>query len=271
MTARLSPEAVADAMDALAGKAPRTGLSVRGVARWAHNQRCPTNTAMFAAHVDGDRLLRGTSDAPEFGQSPFALARGSRVEFIGRKDDYAVTADLLRTHFGFGNGNVVSLDLRHGYAPNRQGMEKRAQKTVDAIQASLHGRADAPNIIDGAVLSARIGGFDGYLEADGIGARAGPVFHITEFKGWPVVDGQADDAGKLGETQRQMGIYRHLLGDLVARLGGSPNSTRGGASLCKPATAMSLRIRTRPARSAGSSTTHLVPCGSTRSTCRRSF
>jgi hypothetical protein len=224
MTTQLSAEAVAGAMDVLAGNAPRTGRSVRGVAQWAHNQQCPTNNAMFAARVDGDRLLKGTTYAPEFGQSPFALTRGARVESIGRANSYAVTVDLLRKHFGFGIEEVIPLDLRHGFALNHQGMEKRAKLTAQAIEASLLGRRDAPNIIDGAVLSARIGGFDAHLEADGVGARAGPVFHINEFKGWAVVDGRADDAGKLGATIRQMGIYRYLLSDLIERLRGSPDT-----------------------------------------------
>jgi hypothetical protein len=221
-------------MDLIAGKAPRTGRSVRGVAQWAHNQRCPTNNAMFAARVDGDRLLKGTTHAPEFGQSPFALARGARVEAIGRANSYAVTVDLLRTHFGFGIAEVVALDLRHGFAFNNQGMEKRARKTARAIEASLQRRRDAPNIIDGAVLSARIGGFDAHLEADGVGARVGPVFHINEFKGWPVVDGRADDASKVGDTIRQMGIYRYLLGDLIERLGGPPDTLSETGLLVTP-------------------------------------
>ena len=71
-------------MDRLAGSAKRTGRSVRSVSRWSHNTGCGLNNAMFAARVDADRLLDGTSVAQEFGQSPFAIARGARVEAIGR-------------------------------------------------------------------------------------------------------------------------------------------------------------------------------------------
>src|SRR5216683_4477507 len=99
MMAGQSPEMVTSAMDVLAGEARRTGRSVRGVAKWSHNQGCQTNNAMYAARVDDDRLLAHTSFAPEFGQSPFAIARGARVEAIGRQNHYAVTVDLLRTHF----------------------------------------------------------------------------------------------------------------------------------------------------------------------------
>src|SRR5690349_20239570 len=93
--------------DALAGGAARTGRSVRGVARWAHNTGCGVNNAMFAARVDSDKLLRGTTYEVEFGQSPFAIARGARVEAIGRRENYKVTFELLREHFGFAVPEVV--------------------------------------------------------------------------------------------------------------------------------------------------------------------
>jgi hypothetical protein len=57
----MTAEAVVGAMDVLAGKAPRTGRSVRGVAQWSHNQQCPTNNAMFASRIDGDGCSRGRS------------------------------------------------------------------------------------------------------------------------------------------------------------------------------------------------------------------
>ena len=214
-------EAVAAAMAALRGTLRPGGLSVRATEKWSHNQRCTTNNVMFAAHVDGDVLLARTEMALDFGLSPFAIQRGNRVEQIGRANDYAVTIDLLRRNFGFGIDEVVSLDLRHGFQKNEAGLRARARRTRHAIEANIAGRPDAPNIIDGAVLERRIGGRTAYFEADGVGAKAGPVFHVNEFKGWPVIDGRAEDAGKLGATKMQMGIYRHLLGDLIDALGGS--------------------------------------------------
>lgn len=217
----MSDEAVAAAMATVRGGLRPIGLSVRATEKWAHNQRCTTNNAMFAARVDGDVLLARTEMALDFGLSPFAIQRGNRVEQIGRANDYAVTIDLLRRNFGFGIDEVVALDLRHGFQKNEAGLRARARRTRQAIEANIAGRTDAPNIIDGAVLERRIGGRTAYFEADGIGAKAGPVFHVNEFKGWPVIDGRAEDAGKLGATKTQMGIYRHLLGDLIAGLGGS--------------------------------------------------
>jgi hypothetical protein len=209
------------AMDDLASGAPRTGRSVRGIARWAHNTRCGTNNAMFAARIDGDRLLQSTTVQAEFGQSPFAIARGNRAENIARANGYDVTFSLLRENFGYAVNEVVPLDLRHGFSKDIAGLTKRHRETRRALERILRGERDAPNIIDGAVLSANIGGYAAFLEADDIGAKAGPQLHAGEIKGWPVVDGRADDAGKFGEAKRQMGIYRYLTLDLVDQLGGN--------------------------------------------------
>src|SRR4051812_6876437 len=123
---RPSPVALEQAMERLAGGAKRTGRSVRGVARWGHNTTCTLNNAMFAARVDGDRLLAGTSYEADFGQSPFAIARGERVERIGRANGYEVTFGLLQASFGFSIPEAIPLDLRSGFPRNGQGLAQRA-------------------------------------------------------------------------------------------------------------------------------------------------
>jgi hypothetical protein len=202
----MSDEALATAMADLRERLRARGLSVRATEKWGHNQRFNTNNAMFAARVDADGLLRKTDLAVDFGLSPFAIQRGNRVEQIGRANRYAVTIDLLRTNFGFGIDEVVPLDLRHGFPKNEQGMIAPARRTRQATEAKILGRPGAPNIIDGAVLARRIGSRAAYFEADGVGAKAGPAFHVNEFKGWAVVDGRAEDVGKLGAARRRWGL-----------------------------------------------------------------
>ena len=169
-----------------------------------------------------NKLLAGTPFEAEFGQSPFAIARGARVEAIGRRNSYALTIALLREHYDFEVTDVVPADLRHGYQKNMKGMIKRAAETQRLIGSILRADPDAPNIIDGAVLPVRLGHSTAYLEADGIGAKAGPLLPVLEFKAWPVVDGRADDAGKLAQAKRQMGMYRLLTQRVVTGLGGDP-------------------------------------------------
>lgn len=209
-------------LDLLAGGARRTGRSVRGVAQWAHNTACGTNNAAFAARVDLDRLLEGTELQPEFGQSRFAIARGARVERIGRDNDYQATFEVLDAAFGY-PGARATLDLRRGYGFGNAALEARAQKTREAVVAIVKGRKDAVNIIDGAVLQAPIGGYAAHLEADTLGARTGPELHVAEFKSWAKVDGQFADAGKVGDALRQMGLYSLLVAQLIEDVGGDPD------------------------------------------------
>jgi len=212
----------------------KTGRSVRGLARWAEVSKCATAGAAYAARADDNRLLAGTQFEAEFGQSPTAIARGARVEAIGRRNSYAVTIALLREHFDFEVTEVVPADLRHDYQKNRNGMIKRSAETHRLIGSILRGDPDAPNIIDGAVLPVRLGHATAYLEADGIGAKAGPLLPVLEFKAWPVVDGRADDAGKLAEAKRQMGMYRLLTQRVVADLGGDPEVVPPSGLLITP-------------------------------------
>jgi len=136
----MSDEALATAMAGLRGRLRGRGVSVRATEKWAHNQRCNTNNAMFAARVDADDLLRKTDLAVDFGLRPFAIQRGNHVEQIGHANGYAVTIDLLRTNFGFGIDEVVPLDLQHGFSKNEQGMIARAQRTRQAIKANILGQ-----------------------------------------------------------------------------------------------------------------------------------
>ena len=159
--AEAAEQTLADGLPARA----KTGRSVRGLARWAEVSKCATAGAAYAARADDNRLLAGTQFEAEFGQSPTAIARGARVEAIGRRNSYAVTIALLREHFDFEVTEVVPADLRHGYQKNRNGMIKRSAETHRLIGSILRGDPDAPNIIDGAVLPVRLGHATAYLEA----------------------------------------------------------------------------------------------------------
>lgn len=218
-------------LDVLAGGAKRTGRSVRGVAQWAHNTGCGTNNAAFAARVDLDQLLRDTAFEAEYGQSRFAIARGSRVERIGRENDYEKTFEVLDEAFGYPDDGRIALDMRHGYGFGNAALDARAQATKEAVAKIVAGAKDAPNIIDGAVLKATIGGYEARLEADTLGARTGPEFHVAEFKSWAKVDGQFADASKVGDALRQMGLYSLLVANLIEEVGGDPDNTLSDVGL----------------------------------------
>jgi hypothetical protein len=206
-------------LDRLAGSASRLGWSVRGLSKWSDNTRCGTAAAAFAARVDLDKLMDGTTFAMEVGQSPFMITRGKMVERLVRENGYAQLIPILREELGFASDEVAARDLRQGFPPNTEGFVRRATATRHVLESILAGDPNAPNIVEGAVLEAQLGPYTARFEADAIGARLGPILHGLEVKSWPVVDGRADDPGKASEALRQLGFYLLLLKRLVDELG----------------------------------------------------
>jgi hypothetical protein len=207
---------------ALRGTAPRRSPTVRVLAAYSGHTDCNVAALAFAASVDMDKLLVGTPFQAQFGQSPFALARGNQFERSIRQDGYARALELLRTKMGFDVTDARIINLRDSFPRNRQGMVLRASETRSLIGQILRGDRHAPNLIDGAVLKAQVGGETAFFEADALAARfAGPI-HGGEVKSFPVVDGRAEP-DKLGAALDQISIYILLTQQLVAELGGDPD------------------------------------------------
>jgi hypothetical protein len=183
--------------------------------------------------VDFDRLLAGTRFEAPFGQSPFAFRRGTRFEGRLREDAYAPMLDLLGTHLGSDLRGGRVANLREGFAKSYQGMAARARQTEKLVQKIVTGASDAPNLIDGAVFSRRVGEIPAYFEADAVAAHLGAPIHVGEIKSFPTVDGRADP-DKVGAAVSQVAIYILLLRDLVARLGAKPDLVSSEALLITP-------------------------------------
>lgn len=255
-----------DALASLAGSgARRTGRSVQQLVKWAANPTCGTSSAMFAARVDSDHLVRGSRWAQEYGQSPAAMRRGARVERIARDDNYKVTAQLAREHLGFSDDDVTAVSLRTGFSPNRVGMIARAAATRALLDDMLAGGVAAPNLIEGAVLELSVSGETYQLEADTLGIRQGGALHILEFKGWALVDGRFDDPSKTHTAAMQMGVYGELARTLVTDLGHDPGTvvSRDGMLITPRNTSMTLtgtRVDLgRPIRQAQTMLTQVPP------------
>jgi hypothetical protein len=98
----------------------------------------------------------------------------------------------------------------------------RADETRHLIGRILRGERDAPNLIDGAVLTATIGGARAYFEADALAARFDGPIYAGEVKSFPVVDGRPEP-DKLGPALDQVAVYILLTQGVVASLGGDPD------------------------------------------------
>jgi len=231
----MSAQRVDDAsrLAALAGAAPRRSPNVRTLARFAANSKCALASLGFAAQVDFDKLLVKTRFEVPFGQSPFAFRRGNLFEDTLRKDDYLPMRQLLASELGGDPKDAKVINLRLGYPKSREGMAQRADATRGIIARILADAADAPNLIDGAVLQRRVGGVLAHFEADAVAAQFGSPILAGEIKSFPTVDGQADP-DKVGAAISQVAIYVLLLRELVEELGGDAARVSGRALLITP-------------------------------------
>jgi hypothetical protein len=191
------------------------------LANYAQHTDCSLATLGFTAGVDFDRLLAGTSFKSTFGQSPFAIARGVAFEKQLRSNDYAATRGLFRSLPGFQDVDGAIMNLRQGYPKDRSRMSSRAAETLRLLGQMVRRERGAPHLIDGAVLSAVIGGRTAYFEADALAAWSGAVIYAAEVKSFPKVDERVDP-DKLGAALDQVAIYILLAREAVERLGGDP-------------------------------------------------
>jgi hypothetical protein len=206
---------------AIRGGAPSRSPNVRVLAGYAQHISCNLATLGFAAGVNFDRLLAKTRFQVLFGQSPFAIGRGLAFEKLLRADDYAAARDLFRALPGFPASGARVVNLREGYPRDGTAMPRRAEDTRKLLGRILRGEPSAPHLIDGAVLTATIGGRAAYFEADALAAWSSAVIHAAEVKSFPKVDERVDP-DKLGAALDQVAIYILLTRNAVLRLGGDP-------------------------------------------------
>ena len=196
----------ATVLDRVRGRAPVIQANVRRLAAFANVHSCPTAAVAFAARVDTNRVLTGTSMEMPYGQSPFAIGRGVAFEALLRRHGHAelrrVLTDGLGTDFSF----AAIENLREGYPPNRAGLTMRARVTSTRM-AEIAQAPQEPVVLDGAVLRADIGGLPGFFEADEMAIGVGDQIIVGENKSWPVVDGRPTDEDALGAALDQAATY----------------------------------------------------------------
>jgi hypothetical protein len=219
-------------LNELAGDAPKRSPNVRSLAMFAANSGCKLATLAFAARVDFNTILAKTDYEAPFGQSTFAFRRGNTFEDLLRRNGHAPLLGLLETELKYDVKNARVANLRKG-APSTEGMRLRAETTRRQIELVLAGDKGAPNLIDGAVMSRKVGGVTAYFEADAVAARFAEPIHAGEVKSFPTIDGQADPE-KVGAAIAQVSIYVLLLRDLVKELGGDPKVVSSSALLITP-------------------------------------
>jgi hypothetical protein len=190
----------------LLGSAASKTPTVRTLSAYAGHGDCPTATLAIAAGADLDRMCTGTEYESALGQDPQAFQRGETFEARLKENAYGALIALLRDKAGFPHSAVRIEDLRSRYPKNRQGLKLRARETRRLLRSIAAGADDAPNLIDGAVLTTRIAGKVAYFEADSLAAVTGGVLHVGEIKSFAYTDGRCDPE-KLGAACDQAAWY----------------------------------------------------------------
>ena len=206
--------------------------SVAALAAFTEVAACPTARAAFTQGVDLDGLLAGTGYDAAFGQSEYAFARGTRFEAIVKGDrgngvcSYGPMLELLRDDLGFDISQARAANLRalhpppppHRLATDKRHLVARAADTRRLVGEIARAVPGCVNFIDGAVLSATVGGQEAFYETDGLAFRLGGQLRIVEIKSFPKVDGQVD-AAALASALDQGALYTLLVERLLADLG----------------------------------------------------
>lgn len=201
------------------GTASSAGNNSREVAKYIATGRCPTRGLCLASGVSTDRLLRGTRYEVPFGQSPFAIQRGRKVEEVARADD--AEAIRLRAEAEFGSFKRWRvLDVTQLYKKPDWSTGVRA--TSELVKQILMGDENAPTLIFGAAFAYKLKERLQHYEADALLLHPSGALHVVEIKSFPKVAGQADGE-KLGAALAQSSIYVLALRELVTELGGVPD------------------------------------------------
>jgi hypothetical protein len=196
----------ATALDRVRGRAPTIQANVRRLAAFANVHSCPTAAVAFAARIDTNKVLAGTSKEMPYGQSPFAIGRGVAFEALLRRHGHAELRRVLTDGLGTDFSYAAIENLREGFQPNRAGLTMRARVTSSRMAEIAEGPQE-PVVLDGAVLRADIGGLPGFFEADEMAIGVGGQIIVGENKSWPVVDGRPTDEHALGAALDQAATY----------------------------------------------------------------
>ncbi|HST39357.1 MAG TPA: hypothetical protein VLK58_07600 [Conexibacter sp.] len=217
----------------LLGSAPSKTPSVRALSSYASHSDCATASLAFAARADLDRMCTGTDYESPIGQDPQAFQRGQTFEAMLKGNGYGALLDLLREEASFPPTAVRIEDLRTRYPRGTGGLKLRARETRRLLQAIANGEDEAPNLIDGAVITGNVAGEVAYYEADSLAAIAGGKLHVGEIKSFAYTDGRCDPE-KFGAACDQAAWYILLCRRALQDMGLDPHVVSDEAFIILP-------------------------------------
>ncbi|GLZ28079.1 hypothetical protein Lesp02_02690 [Lentzea sp. NBRC 105346] len=210
----------------------------RQIAGLLDNPGCVRRQVVELSRTDPRELSRKAGVPPKFGQSPFAISTGNRIEELAKRgSNYDKLLAVLRAECDLPVSASRIEDLNDigvsGMDADTR-LRLRVRRTEHLLQAIVERRPDAPTIIDHPVLTLSVAGVTVYLEPDALVALViEDRLLLLEIKSFPVVDGQAD-TDKTTDAARQLAVYVLAARELIARLGGDPGMVSDGPLLVTP-------------------------------------
>jgi hypothetical protein len=213
MTPASTPERAA--LDRLRGPARAKRHNARTIAALTGNPGCARRAVLDAAGVDKPRLAERIGFPARFGQSRFALARGTGFEALLKADGCAALLALLRDAFAEDAAApaLADVDYTDLGADVDDTLARRHARTRDLLAAGV-GAA----LVDHPLLTLDVAGQTVYLEPDLVALQVAGRLHVVEIKSFAIVDGQADGA-KVAAAAVQAAVYVLALRRLLAGLG----------------------------------------------------
>jgi hypothetical protein len=212
-----------DRLERLRGPALAKNLTARAISALAANPGCARRALLDASGADKQKVAARAGHPAPFGQSGFAIARGSAFEAQVKENGAAELLALLREHLDLDIGEARYAEL--GDTGDGESNEARYQRTRRLLTGAYPGGAGPSSadpgaaMLDHPLLRLEVGGRYAYLEPDLLAFAAGGQFHVVEIKSFAVIDGQADPAG-VAAAAIQSAVYvlalRGLLGDDAA-------------------------------------------------------
>jgi hypothetical protein len=194
-------------LDRLRGSGRPKRHNARTIAALTGNPGCTRRAVLDAAGVDKPGLAERIGFPARFGQSRFALARGTAFEALLKADGGALLRDVL------------------GVSPEEPLRYDDLGVDADDTLAERHGRTRdllagpaGAMLVDHPLLTLDVAGQQVFLEPDLIAYQAHGRLRVVEIKSFAIVDGRADGT-KVSAAAVQAAVYVLALRALMRRLG----------------------------------------------------
>ena len=194
-------------LDRMRGPGRPKRHNARTIAALTGNPGCTRRAVLDAAGVDKPGLAERIGFPASFGQSRFALARGTAFEALLKADGCA----LLRGVLGVSPDESLRYDDLGVDADDT--LAERHGRTRDLLAGSA-----AAALVDHPLLTLDVAGQQVFLEPDLIAYQAHGRLRVVEIKSFAIVDGRADGA-KVSAAAVQAAVYVLALRALMRRLG----------------------------------------------------